>query len=248
MTKAMTKTEVLPNNAALADLAGRINTEHEACHASMQKGLEHALKAGALLLEAKAGLPHGEWLPWLGDNCPEVKERTAQAYMQLARELPKFEPEKAQRVAGLSMRDAVRHISSDIKAVANLQDQDIDAAFEQIEQGDEGWLPRIARRVSTERKRVEAISVPEALVPVTDAERKITVRRTIDKKARNNSERFMWTISIGPNLAGMKVAERVEALREEATHKDRQTVRHLAAPAERHTRPIRFLDHGLDIG
>ena len=49
MTKTMTKAEVLPNDAALADLAGRINTEHEACHASMQKGLEHALKAGAPL-------------------------------------------------------------------------------------------------------------------------------------------------------------------------------------------------------
>ena len=49
----MSKTEVLPNDAALVDLAERINTEHEACHASMQKGLDHALKAGALLLEAK---------------------------------------------------------------------------------------------------------------------------------------------------------------------------------------------------
>ena len=96
------------NLPALDALADRINTEHEACHASMQKGLEHALKAGTLLLEAKAGLPHGEWLPWLGENCPDISERTVQNYMRLGREIPKLESEKAQRVADLSYREAVR--------------------------------------------------------------------------------------------------------------------------------------------
>ncbi len=72
------------NLPALDALADRINSEHVACHASMQKGLEHALKAGTLLLEAKAGLPHGAWLPWLGENCPDVSERTAQRYMRIA--------------------------------------------------------------------------------------------------------------------------------------------------------------------
>ena len=210
------------NLPALDALADRINSEHEACHASMQKGLEHALKAGTLLLEVKAGLPHGEWLPWLGKNCPEVKKRTAQAYMRLARELPKFEPEKAQRVAHLSMRDAVKYISQGVKVVADLQDQDIDVAFERIEQGDESWLPHVAKRIEVERLQAESRSVPVALVPVTDAERKITVRREIDERARDDSRRFMWTISKGPNLAGMQVAERVEALRGQATHKDRQ--------------------------
>ena len=34
------------NVTALDNLAIRINTEHEACRASMRKGLEHALEAG----------------------------------------------------------------------------------------------------------------------------------------------------------------------------------------------------------
>lgn len=101
----MTKTEVLSNNAALADLAGRINTEHEACHASMQKGLEHALKAGALLLEAKAGLPHGEWLPWLGNNCPGISERSAQRYMRFTQNRGELESKTA-TVADLTIRAA----------------------------------------------------------------------------------------------------------------------------------------------
>ncbi len=101
----MSKTEVLPNNAALTDLAGHINTEHEACRASMQKGLEHAFKAGGLLLEAKAGLPHGEWLPWLGKNCPDISERTVQRYMRLAENRGELEAKPA-TVADLTMRAA----------------------------------------------------------------------------------------------------------------------------------------------
>jgi hypothetical protein len=45
------------------------------------------MKAGALLIEAKRLVAHGEWLDWLRDNCT-VKVSTAQAYMQVARELP----------------------------------------------------------------------------------------------------------------------------------------------------------------
>lgn len=31
----------------------------------------------------KAKCQHGEWLPWLADNCPEVTERTVQKYMSV---------------------------------------------------------------------------------------------------------------------------------------------------------------------
>ncbi len=93
------------NLPALDALAERINTEHEACHASMQKGLDHALKAGALLLEAKAGLPHGEWLPWLKENCPDISERTVQRYMRLAENRDELRTKSA-TVADLTMRAA----------------------------------------------------------------------------------------------------------------------------------------------
>jgi hypothetical protein len=38
------------------------------------------------LAEAKAMLAHGQWLPWLRENC-DVSARTAQSYMQLAKGL-----------------------------------------------------------------------------------------------------------------------------------------------------------------
>lgn len=43
------------------------------------------LGIGQRLIEAKAMLPHGEWLPWLTERV-EFSERTAQSFMRLARE------------------------------------------------------------------------------------------------------------------------------------------------------------------
>ena len=43
------------------------------------------LGIGQRLIEAKAMLPHGDWLPWLTERV-EFSERTAQSFMRLARE------------------------------------------------------------------------------------------------------------------------------------------------------------------
>jgi Protein of unknown function (DUF3102) len=90
----------------LETLAERINAEHEQCAKAMRAGLHHALEAGRLLLEAKTGLPHGAWLPWLREHCT-MPERTAQLYMRLARELPaQLEGDKSARLADLSISEA----------------------------------------------------------------------------------------------------------------------------------------------
>jgi hypothetical protein len=94
-------------SADLEALAERINAEHEQFGNALRAGLHHALEAGRLLLEAKAGLPHGAWLPWLRDNC-KVPERTAQLYMRLARELPaRLGGDESARLADLSITEAV---------------------------------------------------------------------------------------------------------------------------------------------
>ena len=43
------------NLPALDDLAKRVNEEHEACRTAMRSAVEHAVRAGDLLIEAKAG-------------------------------------------------------------------------------------------------------------------------------------------------------------------------------------------------
>jgi hypothetical protein len=65
-------------------LAARIRSEHEASVAALKRGLEHAINAGRMLVEAKTYLPHGAWLPWLHEHCG-IPARTCTAYMQLAR-------------------------------------------------------------------------------------------------------------------------------------------------------------------
>jgi Protein of unknown function (DUF3102) len=99
------------SETSLAHLAASIQREHELCAAAIERGCEHAINAGRLLLEAKAQLKHGRWLPWLRDNC-QIATRTAQVYMQLTRLAP-----NAQRVADLPLR----------RAALELQRQDRDA-------------------------------------------------------------------------------------------------------------------------
>ena len=53
----------------------------------MQQGADHAIRAGKLLLEAKIAVPHGHFEEWQAANC-RFSLRSAQLYMQLAREFP----------------------------------------------------------------------------------------------------------------------------------------------------------------
>lgn len=50
-----------------------------------QRVAEDFMELGQRLCEAKELLPHGEWLPWL-EGRVQFSERTAQKFMQLARE------------------------------------------------------------------------------------------------------------------------------------------------------------------
>lgn len=67
------------STGALPEFAADINRGHEQCQAAFEKSLEHALKAGRLLLEAKDQAGHGAWLPWAEQNFAG-SVRTAQGY------------------------------------------------------------------------------------------------------------------------------------------------------------------------
>jgi hypothetical protein len=94
----------------LDDLAARIRAEHEGVHAAIKSGLEHALTAGELLIEAKKRLKHGEWSPWLNEHC-KLSERTARLYIRLARHRSLIEAKSA-TVADLTVRGALELISA----------------------------------------------------------------------------------------------------------------------------------------
>jgi|SRR5215211_1274338 len=97
----------------LGSLAAEINAEHRACEAAAVSAVEHAIRCGELLLDAKERSSHGGWLKWLSANC-EVSSRHAQRYMQLAKDQGAID---ATRVSDLSLRGAMRQLRES-KAVA----------------------------------------------------------------------------------------------------------------------------------
>jgi hypothetical protein len=69
---------------ALPGLAAAIRVEHEQVERHARSAVEHAVRCGELLLEAKTQCCHGHWLPWLEANFPD-SEWTARNWMRLAR-------------------------------------------------------------------------------------------------------------------------------------------------------------------
>jgi len=104
------------NRTGLMELSTDINTEHRLATNAAKTAIQHAINAGALLNEAKARVKHGEWLPWLQENC-ELSERTARNYMRLAN-LPES---KRQRVADMPIRQALEFIAEPTSLVALLE-------------------------------------------------------------------------------------------------------------------------------
>lgn len=90
----------------MVDLSEQINAEHAACAAAASTAIEHAWKAGALLLEAKHQAGHGEWLPWLEQHFAG-SPRTAQSYMRIARKFP-----NAQAAAHLTVDGALKKLAA----------------------------------------------------------------------------------------------------------------------------------------
>jgi len=94
---------------SLADLGARINEAHHLAIGHAGKAIEQAIACGQLLLEAKAKVPHGKWLPWLRNNI-SFGERSAQGYMRIAQRVP---PQIRNGVADFpSLRAALQALAS----------------------------------------------------------------------------------------------------------------------------------------
>jgi hypothetical protein len=71
-------------NNRLTVLAGEICEAHSSCLWHATTSAQQAIEAGNRLIEAKALVKHGEWMPWLTANC-RISDRTASRYMRIAR-------------------------------------------------------------------------------------------------------------------------------------------------------------------
>lgn len=91
---------------AVGSLPAAIRVEHQAAQAAAGEAVRHAIRAGELLLQARAALPHGEFGAWL-EASVEFSARTAQGYMRLA----ELDEQKRNAVADLSLRSALRTLA-----------------------------------------------------------------------------------------------------------------------------------------
>jgi hypothetical protein len=99
------------------ELAQRIKDQlkemEETANRIKQTVLKQAVDLGALLLQAKAKVPHGRFGKWLEKNC-DLSERSAQRYMALKEQWPLFETwlkDNSATVADLSLRQAQKIIA-----------------------------------------------------------------------------------------------------------------------------------------
>jgi hypothetical protein len=98
-----------PGDNRLPTLASETRKAHASAGDYQRRSLEQAMRAGEMLLEAKALVGHGKWLPWLREHC-EMSERTAQLYMRFARKRDVVEAEK-RNVADLGIRGAIEALT-----------------------------------------------------------------------------------------------------------------------------------------
>jgi hypothetical protein len=183
----------------LADLADRIRAEHTAAAVALKDGLQHAIAAGDLLIEAKAQVPHGRWLPWLTEHCA-ISERTAQAYMRVARSLGKLGEQKRNAVADLSFRDALQALAVTSSIVRSLPPASVDRVIEEVaETGDVFTLRQEVRRA-----RFEEVAARHA-----DAQPPPSSGRIVWEEKEKR-----WTLIIGPDITKAELEERIAIARE----------------------------------
>lgn len=80
----------IATDLTLEQLAAQINEAHYAFESSARGRVQHAARAGQLLLKARQLCPHKTWLPWLRDNF-RGSQPTASRYMTVAQGLPTVE-------------------------------------------------------------------------------------------------------------------------------------------------------------
>jgi hypothetical protein len=90
--------------ADLLSLSSAIEREHDAAQRSFRAAVDHAIRCGELLTEAKAQVGHGVWGQWVRENFP-ASERTARDYMRLANGYRNRQP-----TADLTIAEALNQI------------------------------------------------------------------------------------------------------------------------------------------
>jgi hypothetical protein len=109
MTKVLTlpssKAQTSASDVTLEQLAAEIKQEHAAAESTMRDSLLHAREAGKKLIGVKRQLAHGEFMPWVEQQCG-FSHSTANLYMTIARNWDEVLFGNSQRVQNISLHQA----------------------------------------------------------------------------------------------------------------------------------------------
>lgn len=96
---------IITAGASLADAASKIRASHDAALFHAEEAVFAALRAGLLLTQVRAALPHGSFQRWCKESLPEVSYRTALRYLKLAEGVALTPSQQAALLAGKSDSD-----------------------------------------------------------------------------------------------------------------------------------------------
>lgn len=159
---------------------------------------ESILEIGRRLKEAKALLPHGEWLPWLSEKV-EFSERSAQNFMRLADAY-----QNPQTLADLGASKAL------VLLALNPVERDEFLNEKHDVRGVEKTVPEMSARELDEAVRQRKIAEQKA----DEMERELEKQRTATADAEAAEEAARAEVEEAKN-ASLAVQERTEALQRE---------------------------------
>ena len=193
----------------LVNYANQINREHELTDQHALAAVDHARRAGDLLVEAKARVPRGDWIKWLEQNVT-VTPRTVQNYMKLSIALPKLYPEEAKRVSHLPLRKALATISINSNALADIDPNERSEVIEKLEGGQR--VPQVLGELRR-KKQLESLPRPVWLAVNVDGDQEISIIKL---------DGCRWHISVSPNPVGAKISpiQWNEMVSEASRHRD----------------------------
>jgi len=177
---------------SLTDLAAQANENHQLAVSTAGSALEFARLSGAALIEAKALVKHGEWLPWLESNF-RASRFTAANYMKLV-----VNVESVQHLEPKSINEALRMIAGedeDEEPKADLFEQEEEfsepqhGAVDEDDEAEDDEETEEARDVAVEVVESEST---EAMFPVSQT-KPSTAAIKAGEDAEKDSE-ILWTL------------------------------------------------------
>lgn len=166
---------------AFPALAAEINFLHDEAERHANMAVVYAARCGAKLLEVKAGLQHGEWLPWLKVNFHASQQQAAK-YAKLAESYPELlDPNYAPGRNLPGIKNALALITADDETKAIVQEK-LDAG-ESVTVREIEELKRLAAEKDIEIERLRSDQAAIA------REKEAATQRLISERDREKAKR-----------------------------------------------------------